>query len=243
MPLLGITYFGFDPSTIKERKKIQIIKRNLLAFKSFYILMPICFVFLVCLGIFVFNYIEYEGIEFNPFYNILFILLLFQTIMNLISLILPINNIHDFIFKIIYKDEKKDNYYKVKICFYIINILAFSSVSFQFLYFIIKNCCHFKDFLKIIINRKKPSKNNDKSNGKSKDNINSEKKRLNINEYINLNSNNKNNKTKQKEKMKSLQILIKNNKNEINKDKNKQKEEMKSSHLLIINKKIRLVMI
>ena len=43
--------------------------------------------------------------------------------------------------------------------------------------------------------------------------------------------------------MKSHQILIKNNKNEINKDKNKQKEEMKSSHLLIINKKIRLVMI
>ena len=43
LSLLGITYFGFDPLTIKKRKKIQIIKRNLLAFKIFYFLILICF--------------------------------------------------------------------------------------------------------------------------------------------------------------------------------------------------------
>ena len=117
MPLLGITYFGFDPSTIKERKKIQTIKRNLLAFKSFYFLILICFALSVCFGTFYFL-----CIKFKSSFIIFLIFILFQIIMNLISLIVRINNIHNFIFKIIYKDEEENNGYRHIISFYIINI-------------------------------------------------------------------------------------------------------------------------
>jgi len=153
--------------------------------------------------------------------------------MNLISLIVRINNIHNFIFKIIYKDEEEDYSYKTLICFYIINILILSFAFIQFLYLKIKNHGIFEDIL--IIEMKggiddNPTTNNNKSN----DTINTE--RYNIIEYINHDSNNKRNKNKQKEETKSSQPLIINNKNKINNDISKPKVTIEYPNSLHINK-------
>ena len=224
--MLGITYFGFDPLTIKKRKEIQTIKSNLLAFKSFYILLLIFFVLLFFSGAF-----DLKFKEFIPS-CIIFLMILFHIIMYLISLIVRINYIHNFIFKIIYKDEKEDKAYKRVICFYIINILILSSIFIQFLYLQIKEEFDLEDIINIEINSsidKNPTRNNNISN----DTINES---LNINEYINHDINNKNNKSKQKEKMESPKTLNIINENEINNDISKQKEELKSPQTLIIYK-------
>jgi len=204
--LFAITYFGFNPSIIKKRKKIQIIISNLLAFKSFYILILICFFFMVCSGCFAFNYKEYN----SPFI-IFLILILFQIIMYVISIIVRINTIHNFIFKIIYKDEEKDNSHNIEICLYILNLIILSFLFIDLLYLKIKRHFNLEDIITIKRNIYNiPTRNNDKSN----DTINTVK--LNINEYIIHDSNNKNNKNKEKEKIGSLQLLIINNKNKIN---------------------------
>ena len=112
LSLLGITYFGFDPSTIKKRKKIETLKRNFLVFKSFFIIINIFHVFLYF--IFIYFYGTYQN-EINTFDIIVLILILFQIMMYIISLIVRINNIHNFIYKIIYK--KKDSGYGLHIFF------------------------------------------------------------------------------------------------------------------------------
>ena len=104
-----------------------------------------------------------------------------------------INNIHNFVYKIIYKEEQKDNGYKAIICLYIINILILSSVFIHFQY--LKNKKHFnlRDIINIEINRNINNNliiNNEQSN----DTINTE--RFNIKEYISRDSNNKSNKKK-----------------------------------------------
>ena len=228
LSLLGITYFGIDPSTIKKRKKIQTIKRNVLAFKIFFII-KIIFYFFWLFWFCIFITIDHDE-EIDPFFIIVLILILFEIIMNLISLILRINIIHNFIFKIIYKNEDKDYKYKFQIIFYMFNILIFSSTFIQFIYIKIKKHFNFGDFIKIEINRSTdniPTKNNDKSD----DTINME--RFNINELINPDINNKNNKSKQKEEIKSPI----NTKNEINNDINKPKVTIENPNLLNINKK------
>jgi len=228
LSLLGITYFGFDPSTIKERKKIQTIKSNLLAFKSFYILILILSVLTTFFGYFVFKFIE-----FHSSFIIFLILILFHIIMYLILLIVRINNIHNFIFKIIYKDGEEEYAYKAIICFYIINIITLSSVFILFLYLKIKK--HFKFEGILIIEMKRGIDNNPTTNNnKNNDTINTE--RYNIIEYINHDSNNKRNKNKQKEEMKSSQPLIINKINKINNDISKPKVTIEYPNQLNINK-------
>jgi len=236
LSLLGITYFGFDPSAIKKRKEIQIIKSNLLTFKSFYILKLIFFVLSPLTGII------FCIRSFHPATLIFLIPTLFQIIMNLISLIVRINTIHNFIFKIIYKNKGEDEDYKYKnlISIYIITLLIFSSKFLQALYVIIKDIFKLKDFVTIKIYPKRskdnnPTRNNDKRNDKGNDNPNTE--RININKQIDQDNNNNNNKNKQKEEMKSPQTIIINNKNKTNNNIKKPKERNENSELLITNNK------
>jgi len=141
-----------------------------------------------------------------------------------------INNIHNFIFKIIYKDEEKDDMYKTVIYLYIIYILSFSSALNHLLYYLIKNYFNLVDFIEIEIDR-----NLIRNNNISNDTINAE--RLNINKYINHDINNKNNKNNKKEEIKSPELLIINNKNEINNNIKKPKAAIEYPNPLNINKK------
>ena len=58
--LLGITYFGFDPLTIKGRKEIQAIRRSLIIKKIFSILRIVLFPISIALSIFA-NYKKTEN--------------------------------------------------------------------------------------------------------------------------------------------------------------------------------------
>ena len=153
-----------------------------------------------------------------------------------------INTIHNFIFKIIYKNKGEDEDYKYKnlISIYIITLLIFSSNFLQVLYLIIKDIFKLKDFVTINIYPKRskdnnPTRNNDKRNDKGNDNPNTE--RININKQIDQDNNNNNNKNKQKEEMKSPQTIIINNKNKTNNNIKKPKERNENSELLITNNK------
>jgi len=77
--LLGITYFGFEPLTIKVGKEKQTTESNLLVFKIFYILIIICFALSACFGPFIYKYIKF----ISSFIIFLF-LILFPIIINLI---------------------------------------------------------------------------------------------------------------------------------------------------------------
>ena len=228
LPLLGITYFGFDPSTIKERKKIQTIKSNFLAFISFYILILIFFALSFCSGI-----ISYYNEKFNSSFIIFLILVLFQIIMHLISLIIRKNYIHNFFFKIIYNNENYDIWYSIVIYYYIINILTLSAFFINLIYFKIKKNFNL-DSIRIEINRNK-NKNLIRKKHKKKYNLNSE--RLNINKQIEHDNNNNRNKIRQKKNIESSQPLIINKNNVIYNNINEPKERNECAEPLNINKK------
>jgi len=204
---VGITYFGFDPSSIKDRKKIKTIERNLIVFKIFFILQLICCVLSTILVISFLIMIEGRIFDNNNkclFFFILFliiILIIFEITMFLFSLIVRINEIHNFIFAIIYKDKDEDeknaidneNIYKFTISLYIIISIALFSllvaiIKFSFTYFLEKIISERKEVRNLQSNN---NENNERIVRAVSKNLNTE--RLNINEQITNNNNISNN--------------------------------------------------
>ena len=177
--LVGITYFGFDPSSIKERKKIKTLERNLNTFKAFFILQIIFFVLstiLVFSSLLLICNRDHNNKKKCLIFIIFFakiIMIIFEIIMYLISLIIRIKDIHNFIFKIIYKDEKNEKEYKGIIYFYIIILIALFSLLISIINF------YFHFLKKIILERKEDSNqsyNNEISVMIDNNNLNAEKK-------------------------------------------------------------------
>ena len=189
--LVSISYFGFDPPSIKERKKIKTLERNLLVFKIFYILQPICF---ILSSILVYSeYINFENRKCLQLIIIFFkiIMIIFEMYMYLSSLIVRIKDIHNFIFGIIYedKDKKIDNegFYKLIISSYIIILIALFSLLIKLIIYFFSEVLE-----KIIKERKKDNnlQNNNNERYARADNINLNTERLNINQQITNNNNN-----------------------------------------------------
>ena len=218
LSLLGITYFGFDPSTIKERKQIQAIKWIFLAFLIFQILMDILSIlngilrsYTLCL------------FSFYNFLLILLILILFQIIIYLIALIMRINNIHNFIFKIIYKYEENENEYKCIICFYIIILIANFSLLFKSIHFYYYTFIDIKKDKNLTSNENGNNKNKEKNEKIENLQKNLDTERLKINKKNPLESNknkNENKINKSKEEGNNPNILIQIKKKEKGSDNN-----------------------
>ena len=179
---VGITYFGFDPSSIKERKKIKTLERNLNVFKTFFILQIIFFVLSTILVFSSFLLIDKRDYNNKRKYLIFIIIpvkiiiIIFEIFMYLFSLIIRIKYIHNFIFKIIYKDEKNEKEYKGIICFYIIILIALFSLLIAIINF------YFHFFEKIMLEKKEDnnqSKYNEINERNDNNNLNTEKSNIN----------------------------------------------------------------
>ena len=219
--LVGITYFGFDPSSIKERKKMKTIGRYLIAFKIFFILQIICFVLSTFCIIFYFicNDLNLSLISFVW----AIILLIFEIIMYLISLIARIKYIHNFIFKIIYKYEENENEYKCIICFYIIILIANFSLLFKSIHFYYYTFIDIKKDKNLTSNENGNNKNKEKNEKIENLQKNLDTERLKINKKNPLESNknkNENKINKSKEEGNNPNILIQIKKKEKGSDNN-----------------------
>ena len=198
--LIGITYFGFDPSYKEEIKNMQKLEKNLKLFKIFFIFRIIYLaIFIILSFLFIIFYKVYETFKFVFFRILLLIICLtiINIIQNIISIRIFIDDIQNFIVIIINKllneeIEELDSTNKyITFDIQILFNLFFISVLIELIYYIIYISFYGKDPIFKINNQERNINNNNIQNHNNGINNNRQNERINnisVN-ILNINNN------------------------------------------------------